>query len=136
MLSIFSMCLQKTITVETAEFFSTNPVDATHSFPYNENNYYILSTYRLLTSLLVHGVWISVSVESSNVERWKVLLSQSKFKYIHWWIFRLLKIFIMRKILWICLQKCISICGNRFFSGELYKIISSYFLSFSYYILP
>lgn len=39
---------------QKAEFFSTNPVDANHSVPYNENNYFSLSTYRLLT-MPVHG---------------------------------------------------------------------------------
>lgn len=87
---------------QKAEFFSVNPLDANHSVPYNENNYFSLSTYRLLTSLPVHGIGISLSVGGwAKLERWKVLLSQSEFRYTHWQSFRLLKIFIMRRNLWI-----------------------------------
>lgn len=99
----FSVCVYHRQSQWTkAKLFRTNPVDSTHSVRYNENNYFSLSTYRLLTSLPAHGIWISVSVGSwAEAERWKVLLSQIKFRYTPWWSFRLLKIFIIRRILWL-----------------------------------
>lgn len=86
--------------MDKSRICQNNPVDSTHSVLYNENNYFILATYGLLTSLPVHGTTIWISVGSwAKVGRWKVFLIQTKFRNTLWWSYSLLRMFITIRIL-------------------------------------
>lgn len=113
-----------------AEFVRTNPVDSAHSVLYNENKF-----------LYFHNLWGFYIIAS----RWNTHLSfcgklgkgreiESVFiaeqVQIPWWSFSLLRMFIMRRILWVLLSEIHQYLLEQTFLAKVNKISPPYFFYF------